>query len=115
MSGTLAILKIIMRTIANSASVVPDGVESEGDVFASGFVLVDLQIAGLPADRKHPYGHGRYETLTGFIVGDILFRETSSKRTAPTLRDRTEDHPEVARGLVKSFACILSISETEST
>lgn len=59
--------------IAHSASVVADGVESAGDVVASGFAFLGFQIAGKSADKNHPYGHGRYETLTGLVVGIILF------------------------------------------
>jgi cation diffusion facilitator family transporter len=47
--------------------------ESAGDVFASGIVLFGFIIAARPADKDHPYGHGRYETLTGLLVGVILF------------------------------------------
>lgn len=72
-SGALAIIKITVGLIAHSASVVADGVESAGDVVASGFVFLGFQIAGKPADKNHPYGHGRYETLTGLVVGIILF------------------------------------------
>jgi cation diffusion facilitator family transporter len=53
--------------------VVADGIESAGDVFASGIVLFGFIIAAHPADEDHPYGHGRYETLTGLLVGVILF------------------------------------------
>jgi len=32
-----------------------------------------LTLAAIPADRNHPYGHGRAETLTGLLVGLMLF------------------------------------------
>ena len=72
-SATLAVLKITIGLIGHSTAVVADGVESAGDVAASGFVLFGFAIAARPADRNHPYGHGRYETLTGLVVGIILF------------------------------------------
>ncbi|HWR35265.1 MAG TPA: cation diffusion facilitator family transporter [Clostridia bacterium] len=71
-SATLALTKIIVGLLANSTAVVADGVESAGDVVASGFVLFGFVIAERPADDNHPYGHGRYETLTGLVVGIIL-------------------------------------------
>jgi cation diffusion facilitator family transporter len=52
--------------------VVADGLESAGDVFASGFVLLGLTLAARPADKNHPYGHGRAETLTGLLIGLAL-------------------------------------------
>lgn len=71
-SATLSVVKISIGLLANSTSVVADGAESAGDVVASTFVLFGFILAGKPADENHPYGHGRYETLTGLIVGVIL-------------------------------------------
>jgi cation diffusion facilitator family transporter len=51
---------------------VSDGLESAGDVFASGFVLLGLTLAARPADQNHPYGHGRAEILTGLLIGLAL-------------------------------------------
>jgi hypothetical protein len=59
-SALLAVGKIFVGWLASSTSVVADGFESAGDVIASGLVLLGFIIAAHPADRKHPYGHGRY-------------------------------------------------------
>ena len=56
----------------HSTAVVADGLESAGDVIASGFVLLGLTLAAKPADEDHPYGHGRVETLTGLLIGLVL-------------------------------------------
>ncbi len=72
-SAMLAILKIVVGLVAGSTSVVADGLESAGDVVASTFVLFGIAIAARPPDADHPYGHGRYETLTGLLVGLVLF------------------------------------------
>ncbi len=71
-SGTLALVKIVVGLMAGSTSVVADGVESASDVLASGIVFLGLLVASRPADAKHPYGHGRFEILTGLGVGMIL-------------------------------------------
>jgi cation diffusion facilitator family transporter len=71
-SGVLAAVKIIVGILAGSTSVVADGLESAGDVIASGVVMFGFIVAARPADEDHPYGHGRYETLTGLTVGFIL-------------------------------------------
>lgn len=68
----LSVSKITIGLLAHSTSVVADGVESAGDVLASSFVFLGLLVAAKPADKDHPYGHGRYETLTGLTVGFIL-------------------------------------------
>lgn len=68
-SGSLAVAKLIAGWLAGSASVVADGVESAGDVLASSIVLLGLTVAARPPDKNHPYGHGRFETLTGLVTG----------------------------------------------
>lgn len=68
-SGGLAVAKLIAGWLGGSASVVADGVESAGDVVASSIVLLGLTVAARPADKNHPYGHGRFETLTGLVTG----------------------------------------------
>lgn len=71
-SGTLAVVKITAGLMAGSTAVVADGVESAGDVMASAVILVGLWVAARPPDENHPYGHGRFETLTGLGVGIAL-------------------------------------------
>lgn len=72
-SALLAVLKITAGLRAHSASVSADGMESAADVFVSGLVFAGLTIAALPPDKNHPYGHGRVETLTGLLIGFLLF------------------------------------------
>lgn len=71
-SGALAVIKIVAGLMGHSTAVVADGLESAADVIASGFVLLGLTLAALPADSNHPYGHGRAETLTGLVIGLVL-------------------------------------------
>jgi cation diffusion facilitator family transporter len=71
-SAALAVTKIVAGLAGHSTAVVADGCESASDVFSSGFVLLGLTLAAKPADREHPYGHGRIETLTGMLIGLVL-------------------------------------------
>jgi len=71
-SAWLAVIKIVTGMMAASTSVVADGLESAGDVLASGLVFLGLTLAAKPPDWNHPYGHGRAETLTGLLVGLML-------------------------------------------
>ncbi len=71
-SVVLASANVIVGLRAGSTSVVAAGLEFGGDVLASTFVFVGMIIASRPADSDHPYGHGRYETLAGLVVGMIL-------------------------------------------
>jgi cation diffusion facilitator family transporter len=71
-AAVFAALKIGVGLSAHSVAVVSDGLESAGDFVTSAFVWFGLWAASKPADADHPYGHGRYETLTGLAVGLIL-------------------------------------------
>jgi cation diffusion facilitator family transporter len=71
-SGILAIIKVFAGLAGHSTAVFADGLESASDVFASGLVLLGLTIAAKPADKEHPYGHGRVEILTGLMIGLAL-------------------------------------------
>jgi cation diffusion facilitator family transporter len=71
-SSVLALSKLLIGWLAGSTSVVADGFESAGDVVASSIVLFGLVAASKPPDREHPYGHGRFETLSGLGVGILL-------------------------------------------
>jgi cation diffusion facilitator family transporter len=71
-SGLLACSNIIVGLLTHSTSVVATGFEFAGDVLASSIVLIGMGVAARPADENHPYGHGRFETLSTFVVGVIL-------------------------------------------
>jgi cation diffusion facilitator family transporter len=71
-SAGLALAKVTIGLQAHSTAVVSDGLESAGDVLASGLVLLGLVLAARPPDAEHPYGHGRVETLAALAVGIML-------------------------------------------
>ena len=71
-SGALAAGNLGIGFLAGSTSVVAVGLEFVGDVIASLLVLAGMTVAAKPPDADHPYGHGRYETLAGLVVGLIL-------------------------------------------
>lgn len=69
---TLAILKWITGYFGNSFALIADAIESTSDVFSSILVLVGLKYANRPADKNHPYGHGRAEPLFAFIIVGLI-------------------------------------------
>jgi len=71
-TALLAVLKILTGLAGHSTAVVADGLESTGDFFGSGIVLLGLTLAAKPPDADHPYGHGRLEILSGLLVGLAL-------------------------------------------
>jgi cation diffusion facilitator family transporter len=60
--------------LTDSTAVLSDALESIVNVLAAAFALGGLVFAGRPADRNHPYGHGKIEFFTaGFEGGLIAF------------------------------------------
>ena len=64
--------KIIAGLITASISIVADAFNNLSDAGSSIITLVGFKMAGRPADREHPYGHGRIEYVSGFIVSIVI-------------------------------------------
>ncbi|MBX3163528.1 MAG: cation transporter [Bacteroidetes bacterium] len=68
----LAAVKGLAGFFGNSYALIADAIESTTDIFSSLLVLFGLKYANKPADKNHPYGHGRIEPLITFIVVGFL-------------------------------------------
>ena len=64
----LASVKITLGLLSGAVSIATDAVNNLSDAISSIVTLVGFKISGKPADREHPYGHGRVEYVTGFVV-----------------------------------------------
>lgn len=71
-NAVLTVAQLIVGLMANAQSLVADSLHSLSDLVSDGFVLVASQRARHPADRDHPYGHGRIETATSLFLGVAL-------------------------------------------
>jgi cation diffusion facilitator family transporter len=68
----LAITKLVVGTLAGSAALVADGLNSTGDVLATAIGLFGYLFAKRPADENHPFGHGNAESVAGLVIGGTL-------------------------------------------
>ncbi len=68
----LALIKWLAGFFGNSYALIADAIESTTDIFSSLLVLFGLKYANRPADKNHPYGHGRAEPLITFVVVTFL-------------------------------------------
>ena len=68
----LAIIKGLAGFFGNSYALIADAIESTTDIFASFLVLFGIKYSNRPADKNHPYGHGRAEPLITFLVVGFL-------------------------------------------
>ena len=73
----LALAKGLTGFFGHSYALIADAIESTTDVLSSLLVLFGLKYAIKPADKNHPYGHGKAEPLVTFgVVGFLLMSAT---------------------------------------
>ena len=86
----LFLVKYFIGSLANSISIVSDAFNNLSDCAGCVVTLWGYKMASKPADRDHPFGHGRMEYLTALFlsviimfVGVELFRVSASKILYP--------------------------------
>ncbi|HUI25608.1 MAG TPA: cation diffusion facilitator family transporter [Candidatus Kryptonia bacterium] len=70
-SGLLA-AKYVAYQLTASTAILSDAMESIVNVAAAGFAIGGLVFAGRPADRNHPYGHGKIEFFSAAFEGGLI-------------------------------------------
>ena len=68
----LASFKALVGLLANSIAIILDAVNNLSDVLSSIITIIGTKFAGKAPDRNHPYGYGRIEYMTSFIVSAIV-------------------------------------------
>ena len=64
--------KIIIGTISGAVSITADAMNNLSDATSSIITLLGFKLAEQPADEKHPYGHARFEYLSGLAVAALI-------------------------------------------
>ena len=65
-------LKLTIGLIIGSISVIADAIHTLSDVISSGVVIWGFNEAQKPADKEHPYGHGRAEYVATLVIAVLL-------------------------------------------
>lgn len=68
----LFLLKLSAGLLSGSVSVMADAFNNLSDTGSSLVTLIGFKMAGKPADPEHPFGHGRIEYMSGFIVSVLI-------------------------------------------
>jgi len=68
----LTAVKIGFGIVGHSAALIADGIHSLSDLLSDAFVLIAVKLGSREADREHPYGHRRFETLATVLLGGGL-------------------------------------------
>lgn len=92
----LVVFKLIVGFLSNSIAIILDAVNNATDALSSIVTIIGTKIAGMPPNRKHPFGYGRIEYLTSVIIAAIILvagalslRESIDKIIHPAETDYT--------------------------
>lgn len=66
------IMEIIIGLLTHSVAVTADAFHNLTDVASSLVTVISFKVAWRPADREHPFGHGRMEYVSGLLVSVII-------------------------------------------
>lgn len=64
--------KLLAGLLSGSVSILADAVNNLSDAGSSLVTLLGFSLAQRPADKEHPYGHARYEYLSGLVVSALI-------------------------------------------
>lgn len=68
----LFVVKLILGLSISSISILADAINNLNDSISSIITFVGFKLASLPPDKEHPFGHARYEGISGLLVSIIV-------------------------------------------
>ena len=68
----LFVIKLIIGFIMNSIAILSDAFNNLTDMFSSGIGIISAKLSSKKPDKKHPFGHGRFEYIATLIVSFII-------------------------------------------
>lgn len=72
-NSILIIFKLIVGFAMGSISVISEGIHSSIDLVASLVAFFSIRKASEAEDEEHPFGHGKYENISGFVEALLIF------------------------------------------
>ena len=69
----LFLIKLFAGIVSSSISIIADAFNNLSDMGSSLVTMFGFRLAAKPADPDHPYGHGRFEYISAFIVSGLIF------------------------------------------
>ncbi|MCL1950090.1 MAG: cation diffusion facilitator family transporter [Turicibacter sp.] len=65
-------MKLAVGLAVGSVAIIADGFNNLSDMLSSAVTVVGIKLSQLPADKEHPYGHGRFEYIAALIVAFLV-------------------------------------------
>ena len=103
----LAFIKILIGFIARSTAMLADGMHSLSDVITTIGVIIGLKLSHKEADKSHPYGHEKIESITSLFLAIVLFLVAISIGFSGIIK--IINHSYVTPGFSAIIAAIISI------
>lgn len=103
----LAFIKILIGFIARSTAMLADGMHSLSDVITTIGVVIGLKLSHKEADKSHPYGHEKIESITSLFLAIVLFLVAISIGYSGIIK--IINHSYVTPGFSAIIAAIISI------
>jgi cation diffusion facilitator family transporter len=70
---TLIVMKVLAGIYSGSVSILSEAIHSGMDLLAAIIAYFSVKLSDSPPDDKHPYGHGKYENISGVIEAFLIF------------------------------------------
>lgn len=68
----LIVIKLIAGVLSGSVSILSEAIHSMMDLIAAVIAFISVRISSQPADKEHPYDHGKYENVSGVVEGILI-------------------------------------------
>lgn len=71
-NSILVVLKLLVGVLVGSVSIISEAIHSAVDLVASVIALAAVRTSAKPPDSRHPFGHGKYENLSGAVEALLI-------------------------------------------
>lgn len=68
----LFVVKVVLGIMTGSVSLLADSAHTLSDAVTSIVIIVGFTVANKPPDERHPFGHGRMESIAGVVIAVLL-------------------------------------------
>jgi cation diffusion facilitator family transporter len=72
-NSILVLIKFIVGITIGSVSIISEAIHSGVDLLAAVIALFSVRTSGIPADKQHPWGHGKIENISGTVEAILIF------------------------------------------
>lgn len=69
----LVLFKVLVGFAIGSVSIISEAIHSGVDLLAAVIAMFSVKTSSVPADERHPFGHGKIENLSGFVEALLIF------------------------------------------